>query len=134
MKLEIKHLSAYLPYGLKLYAGEYFVENNLDVILDRLDVTTKAIDASNLDGVWFIDEVKPLLRPLSQLTQEIEVNGEKFVPIVELLKIKNKGWYIEKQGTRYCEIDFELTYNYANVETRAYTYVKTRAQTYVKYK
>lgn len=27
------------------------------------------------------DEVKPILRPLSDLTEEIEVNGEKFVPI-----------------------------------------------------
>ena len=86
MKLETKHLAAYLPYQLKLYAGEYFVKKKLDVILDRLDVTTKAIDASNLDGVWFIDQVKPILRPLSQLTQEIEHNGEKFFPFKKL------GW------------------------------------------
>lgn len=30
--------------------------------------------------VWF-DEIKPLLRPLSDLTKEIEHNGERFVPI-----------------------------------------------------
>jgi hypothetical protein len=29
------------------------------------------------------------------------------------LKIKHLGWFIEKQGSRYCEIDFELTNNYA---------------------
>jgi hypothetical protein len=34
-----------------------------------------------------IDEVDIYLRPLSDLTKEIEHNGEKFVPIVELAKI-----------------------------------------------
>lgn len=29
----------------------------------------------------FVSEVKPILRPLSYLTEEIEHNGEKFVPI-----------------------------------------------------
>jgi hypothetical protein len=80
MKLEPKHIIPYLPYKLKLYAGEYFLKNNLDVILDRCDVTTKIIDATNLEGNWFIDQVKPILRPISDLTKEIEVNGEKFVP------------------------------------------------------
>lgn len=31
----------------------------------------------------YLDEVKPILRPLSDLTKEIELNGEKFVPIQE---------------------------------------------------
>jgi hypothetical protein len=28
-----------------------------------------------------IEKIKPILRPLSDLTKEIEVNGEKFIPI-----------------------------------------------------
>jgi hypothetical protein len=88
-KLEVKHLSPYLTYKLKLYAGECFVKNNLDVILDRLDITTKAIDASNLNGVWFIDQIKPILRPLSDLTNIIEVNGGWFYPLDVIYKI----WY-----------------------------------------
>jgi len=38
----------------------------------------------------FLEEVKPILRPLSDLTKEIEVNGEKFVPIERLLDIETK--------------------------------------------
>jgi hypothetical protein len=67
MKLEPKHLVPYLPYKLKLYAGEYFLKNNLDVLLDKIDMTTKTIDATNLEGNWFIDQVKPILHPLSDL-------------------------------------------------------------------
>ncbi len=70
MILEPKHIIPYLPYKLKLYAGEYFLKNNLDVILDRLDVTTKTIDATNLEGNWFIDQVKPILKPLSNFQEE----------------------------------------------------------------
>lgn len=34
-----------------------------------------------------IEDVFPILRPLSDLTKEIEHNGEKFVPIVEIGKM-----------------------------------------------
>jgi hypothetical protein len=34
-----------------------------------------------------LNDYKPILHPLSDLTKEIEHNGEKFVPIVELAKI-----------------------------------------------
>jgi hypothetical protein len=100
-KLEVKHLSPYLTYKLKLYAGEFFVKNNLDVILDRLDMTTKAIDASNLNGVWFIDQIKPILRPLSDLTKEIEVNGKKFVPYDYFLNDTENDWFEGNIWMRY---------------------------------
>jgi len=34
-----------------------------------------------------IDTRKPILRPLSDLIKEIEINGEKIVPIIELAKL-----------------------------------------------
>lgn len=37
----------------------------------------------------YLSEMKPILRPLSDLTKEIDVNGEKFVPIVELSGYKD---------------------------------------------
>jgi hypothetical protein len=33
----------------------------------------------------FLGDIKPILRPLSDLTKEIEVNGEKFVPYKEII-------------------------------------------------
>jgi len=73
MKLELKHLAGYLPYGLK-FDGK----RNGWVSFDGNIKTLCPID---LDGRWEI--IKPILRPLSDLTKEIEVNGEKFVPSQE---------------------------------------------------
>ena len=85
MKLEIKHLSAYLPYGLKVKWGA-----------DTANLVGLVRDAVILNGEFWmssqktsIDNIKPILRNLSDLTKEIEVNGEKFVPMIELAKIAN---------------------------------------------
>ena len=63
MKLELKHLAPYLPYELK------YEFNN--VIYYYQHCSTREFDFENS---------KPILRPLSDLTREIEVNGKKFVP------------------------------------------------------
>jgi hypothetical protein len=70
MKLELKHLAGYLPYGLKYKCNGniYYYEH----------CSTRDFDYENS---------KPILRPLSDLTKEIEVNGEKFVPIIVLAKM-----------------------------------------------
>ena len=61
-KLELKHLAAYLPYGLKI-KGEQFIHT---MVIDMMTVTTKEI------GIWFllnskIQSLKLMLRPLSDL-------------------------------------------------------------------
>lgn len=61
------------------------------------------------DVTFGLDQVKIYRRPLSDLTKEIEHNGEKFVPMVELLKLAHESYYKEKIGTRYQEIEFEQT-------------------------
>lgn len=72
MKLE--HLAPYLPYGLKVQGQP----------------TKEILELGGLDGniallvgrgrIDFFD-IKPILRPLSDLTKEIEHNGGKFVPL-----------------------------------------------------
>lgn len=76
MQLELKHISPYLPYGLKgvynktPFDGKY----------------TKGLMTLSFDEFkYFLGNCKPLLRPLSDLTKEIEHNGEKFVPSEKLL-------------------------------------------------
>lgn len=74
MKLELKHLAGYLPYGLKIETP-YGIE-----ILEALGedwIFTEEKKAYNFTA-------KPILRPLSDLTKEIEINGEKFVPYDKL--------------------------------------------------
>lgn len=72
MKLELKHISAYLPYKLKVSVNH----NEYIVTID---------DEMDSDSICLTDVIenghKLLLRQLSGLTKEIEVNGEKFIPI-----------------------------------------------------
>jgi hypothetical protein len=82
MKLEIKHLAGYLPYGLK-YQSEH-IEGSRQYNMLGINCKYNRIDSDNDYGWIYIKGIKPILRPLSDLTKEIEVNGEKFVPIEEL--------------------------------------------------
>jgi len=82
MKLELKHLAGYLPYGLKGIS----TEENLGIetvkglnYYGKHNTVNVVTDVDDIDLILF----KPILRPLSDLTKEIEVNGEKFVPSQE---------------------------------------------------
>jgi hypothetical protein len=66
MKLTIKHLAPYLPYELKILNGWG-------------DIKTLKYTHLDDEGNGFIRHVKPILRHLSELTKEIEHNGENFV-------------------------------------------------------
>jgi hypothetical protein len=77
MKLELKHLAPYLPYGLKGYCTD---DMQGEEVFLGIEIKKRQIllitDKLPMDLEYF----KPILRPLSDLTKEIEVNGEKFVP------------------------------------------------------
>jgi len=106
-RLTIKELAPYLPYGLKVafivryeirriatLSSLYDIENYYDIKL--------SIGHSDSEHIWMF---KPLLRPLSQLTEEIEHNGEKFVPkdkIPNYTKVDENGTlYILVDGTQW---------------------------------
>jgi|TARA_R110000782_G_scaffold96626_3_gene181184 hypothetical protein len=75
--MELKYLLGYLPYELKGF-----------IVL--LDGGLSAIVNIGLDLVCAsYVEIKPILRPLSDLDKEISVNGEKFTPI-DCLSIKSR--------------------------------------------
>ena len=86
-KLELKHLAPYLPYGLKFQSSmdKPFEEYGRQPTW-TFDGMTKLFGDYCLNTLEYPDAypiqlVKPILRPLSYLTKEIEVNGKKFVPI-----------------------------------------------------
>ena len=87
MTLELKHLSGYLPYGLKVYRENKSIDSDIFVIVGA-SKTNVFLQNSGL-SVVDIERIKPILRPLSDLTKEIEVCGEKFVPLTELLVLSN---------------------------------------------
>lgn len=66
------------------YNGKVVIINGL---CNRSNKTWVLTDAENGWMPQFeLSEITPILRPLSDLTKVIEHKGEKFVPIVELLK------------------------------------------------
>ena len=93
MKLEIKHLAAYLPYGLN-------IKNKFGVYI---------LSADNIGAVLMSDKLTyfPLLRNLSDLTKPIEVNGEKFVPYKKL------GW---GNGTRVIPLILDGFTHYKEIQ------------------
>jgi hypothetical protein len=95
-KLTIEHLSAYLPWGLET------VNFNVGKLLNK-PLISKMIPSNILCFVDGSTESKILLRPISDLTKEIEVNGEKFVPILELCKIAFNYIQYERLEKKYSE-------------------------------
>jgi hypothetical protein len=83
MKLELKHLSGYLPYQLNVLTNSIIREMVYDLSKDVTGSKHTSI-ANILNGIGH----KPILRPLSDLTKEIEVGGDKFVPLYKLCKMQ----------------------------------------------
>ena len=80
-KLELKHLAPYLPYGLKIMRPDN------RTILEMVGLVSDWMIFHEEHGETFgaiHGYSKPILRPLSDLTKEIEHNGEKFMPIEKL--------------------------------------------------
>jgi hypothetical protein len=109
MKLESKHISPYLPYGLKgIVNGWVLLVSGIDKPYTLSEVIIKFLNEKSDEP---IKNFKPILRPLSDLTKEIEVNGEKFVPAGKMIThgFHNSFWYeTEKFDYRYLYVmDFE---------------------------
>lgn len=113
--LTLEHLAPYLPYGLNWFCLDRDSREWENIGLSRIYLDNEILEIGGMDVPLSelpnpIDlTIKPILRPLSDLTKEIEHNGEKFVPMVELLKLAHESYYKEKIGTRYQEIEFEQT-------------------------
>jgi len=92
MRLELKHLVPYLPYELKfLYHGNIYKMRWINSIGD-IDYDSQKDFIDPFPPNVFnkhLDLTKIILRPLSDLTKEIEMNGEKFVPIERLFEVES---------------------------------------------
>ena len=91
MKLTIEHLAAYLPYEVHLM-NKYGNWHNTTL--------NKGI------SIYQMLDMKPILRPLSDLIKEIEHNGEKFVPI-DWIEEKYYTLDLHRQCKRFLEEDGE---------------------------
>ena len=93
--LKIEHVAPYLPYALKVLSGDSKAVYELSGIKIRdgwINYERKIEINGENSPRYYTQEIKyckPLLYPLSCLTKEIEVNGEIFIPIIELTKIED---------------------------------------------
>lgn len=99
MNLELKHIAPYLPYGLRGLSsrGTIFYLGTGSNMLGK-GVETRGIE------IWLGGDIRPILRPLSDLTKEIEDIGGKFILMNYIQKVhgrrviyqKIKFWDLQK--------------------------------------
>jgi hypothetical protein len=81
-KLEQKQVLGYLPFGLKIKKRPFSG-------IEELTIRHLLKDG--------INDIIPILHPLSDYTKEIKVNGKNITPCVEIMKIKDNGDWIGVQ-------------------------------------
>ena len=64
MKLELKHLAPYLPYGLVVFIPIWKCERTIS------QLRQKSIVTKDFANYLLFADIKPILRPLSDLTKE----------------------------------------------------------------
>ena len=90
--LLFKELCQLLPYGVEfIHRDETFIlfsvghySNENPMCITGITPPKDGVSSGKIDV--FLQGCQPLLLPLSALTEEIEHNGKKFVPYVELLR------------------------------------------------
>lgn len=83
-ELELKQIAPYLPYGLKIKTEKMFVGDPI------MELTHENVyDKISLVSFFSFKQknYKPILRPMSDLHKEIEVNGETFTPAERIKKM-----------------------------------------------
>lgn len=99
--LELKDIAGYLPHGLR-------VMNSVDMTIWTIDMLSTEVDYStSILPTYHFTHVKPILRPMSDLTKEITHQGEKFVPLVKLAGILRPRfqWKLNEKGTGCVDVE-----------------------------
>lgn len=124
-ELTIKELATYLPYGVKVE----IVSNEINYIENKLGAMVGLYPRDRLGLRWHIftsggyeldkKMVKPILRPLSDLTKEIEHNDKKFIPLHKILESYcfDISKMSKKEILSYAEslIEIDMSYQTANL-------------------
>lgn len=81
--VKIKHLAAYLQYNLKILRPD----NKTTLTLKGLNGNLLILDEDGVEKYGHIKKNKFVLRPISDLLKEIEIDGIKVTPIFEIIKL-----------------------------------------------
>lgn len=111
-KLELKHWCSYIPYK-----PQVIFDNKIKGVLCgiRPNLLTELIVIERMDEDdiitknWCADDTKLILHPLSDSTKEIEINGERFVPLIKIdvnnIREVIGDFIINKNGYSFHPID-----------------------------
>jgi hypothetical protein len=117
-KLKIEYLAPYLPFKLMFQLFKHQLTYGKTDILPMNGLSLDCKGEVNIelllpnDDIIFSNQirpVKPLLRPLSDLTKEIEINGEKFVPLIKMVAKCHCWMDYYEQGLGKCGEDITST-------------------------
>ncbi len=114
-KLTIEHYTPYLPYGLKVKAlkKRYIAFNGAkpDCLIFEIEtLRANYLGVVGYSGMYLYDDFKPIFHPLSDLTKEIEVNGEIFVPFDKLYLDSDLIFY-DKRIYNLLNLTLSVRYN-----------------------
>lgn len=102
-ELQYSHITPFLPYGLTAMVNtKVYIISGIDKPFTLSKTIVKFLNTKNDE---LLRNIKPILRPLSDLTKEIEVNGEKFVPMVKLLYLYETNYFHENENLKYVTFD-----------------------------
>jgi len=92
-ELELKHLAPYLPYGLKFFWKDEIISDTPKVMAAR--------------SIEYWETIKPILRPLADISERIEFNGDEIIPLMYLDKDEKGGhqFYSEFKNLPRMEYD-----------------------------
>lgn len=116
-ELLYRDLCQRLPFGVKAIWTDLGADKRTkegkgiltDIVgLGEVETFGQQIFTKDSGGIGFsnYEEIKPILRPLSDLTKEIEHNGEKFVPMLKLLELDGKA----NRDINACKFDGSFIY------------------------
>lgn len=108
-KLLLKELSLRLPYKMKFQSSLGILEMNKLKIDDNYavwaitngdfnkpDFNYQILRNENCSGRGFeFEEIKPVLFPIDDLTEEIEFHGEKFIPLERIAQLERGRLYLD---------------------------------------
>lgn len=107
--LLLKDLSLRLPYNMKFQSSLGIMEmNELNIGMNypvwanthgsekKPDFNYKTLKSIPCSGHGFkLEEIKPVLFPIDDLTEEIELNGEKFIPLERMAQTERGRLYLD---------------------------------------
>lgn len=92
-QLTIEHIAAYLPYGVKVKSIDIFIGDPV------FTLAAETISGTHAGMNWVLsDSFKLVLRPLSQLTEQITHNGDTFTPLERLNHVTMMNGKLQLRG------------------------------------